>query len=176
MAGLELNQFTSLLWSHRDDYDRGTISGEEYYRGFLAKAGVYPDGDTIKKMVETDLESWTGINPGTVTLMEDVKKAGLKLGILSNMPHEFLAMARKRFPFFQLCDAEIFSCELNLLKPEEPIYQALLSAFGCRAEETVFFDDIPVNVEKALALGIRGYVWKDPENARQELRRLSIVL
>jgi putative hydrolase of the HAD superfamily len=106
--------------------------------------------------------------------MEDVKKSGLKLGILSNMPHDFLPIARSRFPFFQLCDVEIFSCEVNSVKPEEPIYQALLSALGCRAEETAFFDDIPVNVDAALALGFKSYVWKGPENARQELRRLSV--
>jgi putative hydrolase of the HAD superfamily len=176
MAGLDVEQFTSLLWLHRTEYDRGAITAEEYYRGFLAKAGIYPDSDTIKKMVETDLQSWTRINGGTVTLMEDVKKAGLKLGVLSNMPHDFIAMARKRIPVFKLYDVGVFSCEVNSVKPEEPIYQALLSAFGCRADETAFFDDVPENVEKALALGMRGYVWKDPENARRELRRLAISL
>jgi putative hydrolase of the HAD superfamily len=176
MAGLELKEFAPLLWSYRTGYDRGVISGEEYYRTALSEAGVCPADDIIKKMLETDLESWTRINPLTVALMQDVKKAGLKLGILSNMPHDFLAMARKRFPVFQLCDAGVFSCDVNSVKPEEPIYRAVLSALGCRADEAVFFDDMPVNVEKALALGFKGYVWESPENARQELRRLSIAL
>jgi putative hydrolase of the HAD superfamily len=176
MAGLEWKEFAPLFWSHRTGYDRGVISGEEYYRTVLSEAGVYPGGDMVKKMLEMDLESWTRIDPLTVALMRDVKKAGLKLGILSNMPHDFLAMARERFPVFRLCDAGIFSCDVKSVKPEEPVYHAVLSALDCRADETVFFDDMPVNVEKALALGFRAYVWKSPENARQELRRLSIVL
>jgi putative hydrolase of the HAD superfamily len=146
----------------------------EYYRNFLARAGVLPDEGTLKKMVVIDSASWTRINPGTVRLMEDVKKAGLKLGILSNMPHEFLAMAREHFPVFSLPHAGIFSSEIGYIKPQEMIYRDCCAALELNPDELVFFDDMPVNIEKACSLGMRGFVWQNPETARETLRMLSI--
>jgi putative hydrolase of the HAD superfamily len=106
--------------------------------------------------------------------MEDVKKAGLKLGILSNMPRDVLTRARDRFPVFSLPHAGIFSCESGSIKPEEKIYRDLFAALSLEPEELVFFDDMPVNIEKACSLGMRGFVWQDPETARAALQKLSI--
>ncbi|GHV77170.1 hypothetical protein AGMMS49942_19910 [Spirochaetia bacterium] len=174
LAGMALEAFEALLWPTRGEYDRGTISGVEYYRNFLAEAGVFPDEGTLKKMVDIDSEGWTNINGGTVRLMEDVKRAGLKLGILSNMPWDFLITARRQFPVFSLPHAGIFSCESASIKPEEKIYRDCCAALELSPDELVFFDDMPVNIEAACSLGIRGFVWQNPETARETLRMLSI--
>jgi putative hydrolase of the HAD superfamily len=175
LAGMERTRFESLLWPNRTEYDRGTLTGVEYYRGFLAKAGVFPDDRILEQLVAADLKSWARINPDTERLMADIKGAGYKLGILSNMPHEFLAIARGRFPVFDLPHVSIYSCEVGSIKPEEQIYREIVSALGIAAEELIFFDDIPVNVEKACSLGIRAFIWKDAGSAREELRRLSLA-
>jgi putative hydrolase of the HAD superfamily len=174
LAGLDRHTLESLMWPYRGDYDRGLVSGEAYYKAMLARGGVHPDEKTLEKMAALDTAGWTRINPATVRLMEDIKSAGLKVGILSNMPHEFLSMARERFPVFKLPDAGIFSCELGLIKPEEAIYRALLSALGCEPEEVVFFDDLPVNVEAALSLGMKACVWQDAETARGIVRDFAV--
>jgi putative hydrolase of the HAD superfamily len=174
LAGMELGKFESLLWPNRTEYDRGTVSGVEYYRTFLAKGGVFPDDETLKKIHSIDLESWANINPDTVRLMEDIKNAGYKVAILSNMPHDFLALCRDRYPVFSLPHVGIFSCERGSIKPEEKIYRDLFAALVLEPEELVFFDDMPVNVEKACSLGMRGFVWQDPETARETLRGLSL--
>jgi putative hydrolase of the HAD superfamily len=176
IAGLDLEVFSALFWTHRAEYDRGSLSGIEYYRGMLAPEGVFPDDETLGRMLAIDLASWTRINPDTVQFMEDVQKAGLKLGILSNMPFDFLALARKQVSVFQRADARIFSCEIGSIKPETRIYEAALSALNCTAEELVFFDDIPVNVEKARSMGIRAFIWRNAETARSELNSLSLSL
>jgi putative hydrolase of the HAD superfamily len=176
IAGMERPRFEPLLWAARGEYDRGTLTGIEYYRGFLAQAGVFPGEAALEKMVAIDLKSWARINPETVKLMEDVKKAGLKLGILSNMPHEFLAIARETIPVFRLPHGAIFSCEVDSIKPEEKIYRETLSALGLKPEEMAFFDDIAVNVEKARSLGIRAFIWKDSKTARSDLETLSVSL
>ncbi|MDR2069311.1 MAG: HAD family phosphatase [Spirochaetaceae bacterium] len=174
VAGMEPRVLDSLLWPYRNEYDRGTLTGKEYYRMLLAAGGVYPDEEALEKMVDIDLKSWTRINPGTVELMEAVKAApALKLGILSNMPHEFLALARGTIPVFDLPDVGIFSCEVGAIKPEAAIYRRLLAALGCEPAELVFFDDMELNIDAARALGIRAFLWKDPQAARAELNRLK---
>jgi putative hydrolase of the HAD superfamily len=175
IAGMDPPALDALLWSHRNEYDRGTLTGTEYYRTLLAAGGIHLDEKALEKMVDIDLKSWTHINPGTVSLMETIKAApDLKLGILSNMPHEFLALVRGTAPVFDLPDISIFSCEVGSVKPEEAIYRRLLSALGCEPAELVFFDDMQINIDAARSLGIQAFLWKDPKTARMELNRLKL--
>jgi putative hydrolase of the HAD superfamily len=176
LGGVRREDMEPLLWKLRGEYDRGAVSAAEYYRGLLSRLGAQVDDCMIEKMVEIDLLSWKQINPGTVKLMEAVKGHKLKLGILSNMPFDFLAWARKTLPVFSLPDVGIFSCEAASIKPEEGIYRKLFDALACGPGEIVFFDDTPVNVEKARKLKMRAFLWKDPETAREELARLEVKL
>ena len=156
-AGVNKEKFEPLLWSLRPDFDRGIISSKEYYHNISSCLGITLDEDIIDEMIEIDLSSWKNINAKTVTLMEDIKKAGYILGILSNMPHEFLAWARKNIPVFSLPQVSLFSCEVNLIKPEEAIYQKLLDLLGIDGQQPlsfgqlVFFDDNADNIESAAA-------------------------
>jgi len=176
IAGVERGRFESTLWALRDEYDRGTIDARGYYRKVFAELAVDIDMNRIDEIIKTDFESWKNINKETTALMKDVKKAGYTLGILSNMPHDFLAWARKTQPVFSLPQVGLFSCEVNLVKPEEAIYQKLLSILGVRAEEVVFFDDKIENVKSAGALGINALLWKDAGSARRELLSLGVAL
>jgi putative hydrolase of the HAD superfamily len=176
IAGVDEKKITDVVWKTRAEYDRGALTGADYYKGALATVGVSLDEGTLAALVRTDLESWANLNPETVKLAEEAKSAGLKIGILSNMPHDFLALARKRFPIFKTVDAGIYSCELSVNKPEKPIYEALITALGVSAAEIVFFDDIDANVAGAKAVGINALLWKDAAQARKELSALGVAV
>jgi len=174
--GVERDKFEALIWTMRKEYDRGTETAMEYYKNMLSRLGVSMDEKEIAELIDVDLKSWKYINAGTVSLMEDVKKAGYVLGILSNMPHDFLAWARENIQVFSLPQINLFSCEVNLIKPEEAIYRKLISMSGFRPEELVFFDDNSENVRSAVSLGIKAFLFKNPETARQELLSLGVKL
>jgi putative hydrolase of the HAD superfamily len=176
LAGTGREELEKLIWNQRGDFDRGVLRAADYYRGILSRLGIRAEDETIEKMAEVDLGSWKNVNPLTVKLMEEVKERGYKLGILSNMPREFLAFAREELPVFKLPQTGIFSCELGLIKPEAAIYRALLEALDVRAEETVFFDDMDANIAAAKELNIRAFLWKDPSQARRELAAWGVVL
>jgi len=176
LMGVKREKLEPILWSVRGEYDRGTINAKEYYKKVISHLDVSLDDKTIDEIIEMDLKSWRNINAGTVTLMEDIKKAGYTLAILSNMPHDFLAWARKSIPVFSLVHAGLFSCEVNLIKPEEAIYHKLLSMLNVKAAETVFFDDIAENIKSARVLGIEAFLWADPDRARADLLSLGIRL
>ncbi|MDR3171285.1 MAG: HAD family phosphatase [Treponema sp.] len=176
IAGLPVATLDALVWKHRGEYDRGTVSGTEYYRGMLACVGVALEDEALETMVRLDLNSWKRLHPGTVRLMEDVKAAGYRLGVLSNMPHDFLAWARDSIPVFRLLDVGIFSCEVGSIKPEAAIYEALVAALACKSTELVFFDDMQVNVDEAVHQGMHGVLWQNPENARMVLQQAGITV
>ena len=174
--GVEREKFEPLLWSLRGEYDRGTINAQDYYKQIISRLGVNVDDKSIDEIIAMDLESWKNINSGTAALMEDIKKAGYVLGILSNMPHDFLAWARKNIPVLSLPQVSIFSCELNLVKPEAAIYRKLLAALNMEGGEVVFFDDRAENIEAAKVLHIEGVLWQNPEAARRTLSSLGVKL
>jgi putative hydrolase of the HAD superfamily len=173
LTGLPEETLAALEEKHRGEYDRGTCDGRGYYRALLEEGGIFLDDPALDTIAETDSEGWKRINPGTVALMRDVQKTGCTLGILSNMPHDFLAWGRSNVPVFNEADVAVFSCEVNTIKPERRIYEILRTRLGCAFGEIVFFDDIPVNVERAVELGIRAFHWKDSESARAELRQIG---
>jgi putative hydrolase of the HAD superfamily len=173
-AGVDVRTMRSLMWDDRDEYDRGTCTGKEYYRRVLAAAGLTRSGAVLEELARLDSEAWTNLNPAVLELMDDVRAAGLKRAILSNMPLDFLVLARRRFPVFTSCDAAIFSCEVGSIKPETLIYEKLIAALACGPEEIVFFDDMLPNVEKARELGIRAFLWEDAQSARRTLREAGV--
>lgn len=176
IAEVDEEKMKKIIWEKRGEYDRGNVSGVDYYRTLLAEEGGTQDEGSLNALVRADLESWANLNEETVAMAEAIQSSGIKLGILSNMPHEFLALARKRFPVFKAADAGIFSCELGINKPEKGIYEALLKALSIDAGDVVFFDDIQANVDAAKAMGIQSFLWKDPASAKAELNKLGLSL
>ncbi|MDR0731273.1 MAG: HAD family phosphatase [Treponema sp.] len=173
LTGLSAGVLEELDRKHRGAYDRGACNGPAYYRTLLGDAGLYPDEAALETMAETDAEGWKRLDPAALALMRDVKKAGFALGVLSNMPYDFLDWARTGIPLFAELDAAVFSCEVNTIKPERRIYEILRDRLGCEFGEIVFFDDVPVNVEKAAELGIRAFLWKGAPAARETLGKLG---
>ncbi|GHU54483.1 haloacid dehalogenase [Spirochaetia bacterium] len=176
LAGLPLHVLDKLDRQHRGNLlDRGTLDCKGYYKFIIEQAGVFLDDGTLREIAEADSEGWKKMNPGTEALIREIQQAGFKLGILSNMPHDFLAWGRANVEAFRTADVGIFSCDLGIIKPEPGIYGALLAALGCKAEEVVFFDDLKDNIDGAVALGIHGFIWKDPETARKDLRSIHVI-
>ncbi|QQO08299.1 HAD family hydrolase [Breznakiella homolactica] len=176
LAGMDPETMGRLYWELRHEYDQGTSTGKQYYRKILSNAGVSLGEEKIEEMIRIDTESWCGINAETVKLMENIRGAGLKLGILSNMPQEFLDMARSKLPVLSMPDEAVFSCEVDAVKPGRKIYEILIEKMDAPPESLVFFDDLDVNVKGAEAAGIRAFLWKNPESARRELQKLGIDL
>jgi putative hydrolase of the HAD superfamily len=174
MAGIPVGEFLPVLYGIRDEYDRGTWNGRRYYREVLARLNAAAEEQTLDRMAEIDTDSWKTLNPETLRLIADIKNAGLKTAILSNMPHDFLRYARANIPLFSEVDAGTFSCEWSLIKPERGIYEALAGTLGLSPSEIVFFDDLPANIDGARALGIQGILWQDAASARNELRTRGI--
>jgi putative hydrolase of the HAD superfamily len=174
MAGIPVDEFLPVLYGIRCEYDRGTWDGREYYREVLARLNATAEEQTLDRMAEIDTDSWKTLNPETLRLIADLKNAGVKTAILSNMPHDFLRYARTNIPLFSEVDAGIFSCEWSLIKPEQGIYEVLAGTLGLSPGEIVFFDDLPANIDGARAFGLQGILWQDAAAARNELRTRGI--
>jgi HAD superfamily hydrolase (TIGR01509 family) len=59
-----------------------------------------------------------------------------------------------------------------MMKPEPQIYLHLLERFGLRAQESVFVDDLQVNVDAAKAVGLHAICFEDAIQCEQALEAL----
>ena len=57
----------------------------------------------------------------------------------------------------------------KLLKPQPEIYELLLRQFGLKAEECFFADDLFINVEAALLVGMSGTIFRGSKELRRAL-------
>ncbi len=172
MTGVPAAVFRSVYDRFRFDFDRGLITGAEMYARLLDSEGYHSlalDMDLMKKIALLDMQSWRKFRQDVTDWGLSLQKQGFKLGILSNMPTEFLQYYRNEIPLFVHADYACFSCEVHVIKPEPEIYNIVLDGLGVRPEEAVFYDDMQVNIDAACNLGIHACLWTGLENARNAL-------
>lgn len=141
-----------LFW---EEYDRGTSTLEEVTATISGMTGRPVETCAAVLRLAVDLQE--PVKP-TERLVGDLKAAGYRLYVLSNMSREFIDFLR-RFPVYGLFDGEVVSCEEGVVKPEPEIYRRLLGRYGLDPAQTLFIDDRPANIAAAAALGIRGQLF-----------------
>ena len=138
-----------------EEYDRGASTLGEV-TDMLARTTGCPR-EKCERFLLLSIDMQEPVKP-TEQLVRDLKAAGYKLFVLSNMSREFIDFLR-RFPVYGLFDGEVVSCEEGVVKPEPEIYRRLLGRYGLDPAQTLFIDDRPANIAAAAALGIRGQLF-----------------
>ena len=94
-----------------------------------------------------------------------------KVGLISNAWSGLRAFINRN-KFEDVFDAMIISAEVGLMKPDPRIYRLALEELTAKPEESVFRDDVLVNVEAARSVGMAGIHFTQPEKALEELKHL----
>ena len=107
-------------------------------------------------------------------LMEELKKKGYGIYVLSNYSEELFTLHTKDLPFWELVDGGVISYEIRQIKPNPPIYRHLFEKYQLKAQDCLFFDDRPENTEGARKLGMQAVtvVGGSEEFLEKELEKL----
>lgn len=145
--------FRSVEWAMMD---RGMLNEADIEKKILPRIPIH-----LRKISCELVEHWD--DPlievdGMVELLSELKDKGYRLYLLSN------AAARQHTYWLKskasaLMDGTFISADVKLLKPDPRFYRAFLKKFGLKAEECVFIDDTPINVEGALYENMAGIVF-----------------
>ena len=161
--------FFSLEWAMTD---RGSLTPGE--AAAIMRRRV---PERLRPFVDELVCGWAGEIlpvPGMADLIEDLKKAGYGVYLLSNAGinhREYWP----RVPGNGLFDGLLVSAEVGCIKPEREIYKLLIERFDLVPEESVFIDDLPLNVEAATRWGMRGIVFHgDAEELRKKLLEIGV--
>jgi putative hydrolase of the HAD superfamily len=94
-----------------------------------------------------------------------------KVGLISNAWSGLRAFIKEQ-NFEDVFDELIISAEVGLVKPDPRIFHLALEKLGEKPTESVFLDDVLVNVEAARSTGMTGIHFIQPEKAVDELKQL----
>ncbi len=110
-----------------------------------------------------------------VNLLPDLKKRGYRLFYLSNFPIDIFHEVKSGYYFFNYFDGGIISAEVRFSKPHKRIYEILLEKYSLLPEESLFIDDLEINVMAAMTVGMNGLVTHGSREVSGEIKRaLSI--
>ena len=155
--------------------DRGAVTEEELIELVSARVSPHLAG-TVRELI-TGWDRVCRPIEGMEALCGELHQAGYGLYLLTN------AGPRHRLYWPKMPAARFFpeerimrSADWQLLKPEAAFYEKALSLLKLKAEDCLFIDDSPANVEAARRCGIDGIVFHGSAEAlRRELSRRNVI-
>jgi putative hydrolase of the HAD superfamily len=157
---------------------RHQVTEREYWARRAAELGAAlgQTWDTrilMDRFYELPEQEW--LCAGTVELMTDAKAAGLRVGALTNDMTAFHGpewIARQEH--LKLFDVIVDASLTGVMKPDPAAFRGGIEALGLPAEQIVFLDDMPWNVDGARQAGMTAVrvPWDDPAPAIDTARDL----
>lgn len=139
-------------------FDLGREDNREIARELAARSGV-PEGESIILKLLNEFHLWMEPLPLTREL-EELKKTGTKMYLLTNYPQPSLARALKHFAFFRLFDGLVCSADVQQVKPGREIFRILCEKYGIDPARALFIDDNPPNTETAKEMGFSVWTYR----------------
>lgn len=155
-------------WS---ELDKGVLSYEEVLQKFIAND---PQLETVIFKTFDSLHGLLSRYDYAVPWIQELKNKGYRVYYLSNFSRKAEEDCAETMDFLPLMDGGILSYQEKVIKPAPTIYQLLLKRYGLKAEECVFLDDTEKNIVGAQKEGIHGIVFRNREQAIEELRHLGV--
>jgi len=169
-TGLPEQRFHDAYWAYRHDYDRDTLDSTAYWRAVAAHAGATFAEAQIPRLRELDVDLWTNMNERMVIFAQNLQRAGIRTGILSNIGDAMASGIVARLPWLSGFYHCTWSYALGLAKPEAAIYLKTAEALATPPENILFFDDREENIAAAVALGFQAIRFTDYESLLRDLR------
>jgi putative hydrolase of the HAD superfamily len=158
-AGLPVSDFLMAFWGNRIKYDAGQWTATEYWRAVAASANTHFDDVLIATLVRHEIGFWSTFDDRLLHWTSDLRAAGFRTGILSNLPRPLGEALRATPGFLEHFDQVTFSYELGMVKPQPGIYAHAVGGLGIDPGEALFLDDLPDNVEGARAAGLHAQLY-----------------
>jgi len=169
LTGLDDARFHACYWAWRHDYDRGTYTGEEYWKHVGQEAGLDLQSGQITALMEADNDLWTDRNEPMIAWAQELQRAGIRTGILSNLGDAMAAGLLAKFDWISGFDHCTWSYRLKLAKPELEIYRHAAEGLGVAPAQILFIDDRAVNTEAAIQAGMQAIQYTTHEAFVQEM-------
>ena len=151
-----LQRFRDTYGQFRHDYDKGTLDAAGYWNKIGEANGVNLTDEQIGELRKADVKMWARLNPRVLRWNDELRKAGFKTAVLSNMHADMVKHIRAQSEWEKRFDVLALSSALGMAKPDSDIFEYILRELKLQPSEAMFVDDRESNVDAAVRLGIMG--------------------
>lgn len=147
------------------DYQDGTIGTEQFLDALMPMCRPQVTREQV-------IEAWDamllGIPERRLEALRELRQRGNKVFILSNINEEHLRWTHEHFNQIglrigeEVCEA-FFSNEMGMSKPDDRIYREVIRRTGVVPSESLYIDDMQVNVDAGARHGLQTLCAKGDE-------------
>lgn len=174
VIGVDIENFRQAYFTHNKDVNRGDIDWPELWRrvlGDLDKVEFVDQVLAINQERSTNLPEQ--INFKIIDLVDNLKKKGYRVGLLSNNTLKAGKDLRglgidKHFDVFHI------SAETRLVKPELEAFELFVSELGVQTNELIFIDDAEKSLSTSKECGFTPVLYTGYDNLLDQLKSLGI--
>jgi putative hydrolase of the HAD superfamily len=170
ISGFDEKTFHHAYWAFRHAYDRNDLNGMTYWAKVAQFGGTVFTPEQVQGLIAADVDLWTRLNMPMVEWAQQLQRAGMRTGILSNIGDAMTEGLLKKFEWLCGFNHCIWSYQLSMAKPEEGIYRAAVEGLKTSAGNILFLDDKIENIEAARAVGLEAIQYRDHDTFQREMK------
>ncbi|MBT4824736.1 HAD family phosphatase [Candidatus Woesearchaeota archaeon] len=130
---------------------------------------------TVKREdLEKVYEEKIGINQDVLEIAKELKKVGFRILVLANESRVGMDIKTRKFELDKIFDKIYGSAHIGLYKPNKEVFEYVLNDQNLKAEEVIFIDNLERNTFAAEELGIKGIVFKNAAQLKEDLEKFGI--
>ena len=171
VLGVDPEIFESCYWQNREQFDSGELDGPAFWHRVARDVSLVLSEQQIARLLALDARMWMSINEPVLEWARQLRAAGMKIAILSNIGDTQVTAMREQFGWLADFDHHTWSYELRTTKPEAPIYLHTLEKLGVEPQQALFIDDRIVNVRGAEAVGMQAILFTTLEQLTLDLKQ-----
>ena len=146
---------------------RGNLTEEEYWKEFLEETNWNITVEDLKMIIREYLNQPI---EGTMEIIKQLK-GKYQLILLSDHVKEWMEYIQEKNQDIKIFDKVILSYKIGSLKCDEQTFKEVLKQTQIVADETLFIDDVDVNIKKAEEVGIHGILFENANQLKEELQQ-----
>ena len=157
----------------------GSTLARKYECGIITTAFFF---ETLKKEIGFKLTSeelhglWSDIftlNKKNVAVLDKIRKT-YPIGLISNTNEAHVRWIEKQFGFLTWFPHPTYSYIEGCMKPQKEIFRSAFTALSVTAKESLFIDDLEINVGTARGLGMQAIHLTAEKDLELELKKFDI--
>jgi putative hydrolase of the HAD superfamily len=154
-----------------DTYELDKLTLEEY----LSRVVFYQKRSFTRDQFRKYMFAQSKPYPKMIELVRRLKaRYGLKIVVVSNEAREINSHRIRKFKLDGFVDFFISSCFVHLRKPDADIFRVALDTSQVPANQVVYIENLPMFVQIAEGLGIRGICHTDYKSTCAKLSALGL--
>jgi putative hydrolase of the HAD superfamily len=154
-----------------DTYELDKLTLEEY----LSRVVFYQKRSFTRAQFRKFMFAQSKPYPKMIELVRRLKaRYGLKIVVVSNEARELNSHRIRKFKLDGFVDFFVSSCFVHLRKPDADIFRVALDIAQVQANQVVYIENLPMFVQIAEGLGIRGICHTDYKSTCVKLASLGL--